>query len=289
MKVFKYSLINAIIAISFFNCSNNIEPVAIADIIDPYTIYEAENISYGDHDKQTFDLYLPANRNADTKIMILVHGGGWSSGDKSDMTVIKTLLTNDFPNMAVVNINYRLADTNNKPFPMQIDDIASVIKYLKVNQTKYSISDRLGFIGTSAGAHLSMLWAYTSDVLQKTDMVCSIVGPSNLTDPNFEIAAELSGELYTFLTLFGETPTDEYLEAASPYHQVSAAAPPTILFYGGQDPLIPISQGADLNNRLETLNVTHEYTLYPNAGHGWDGIDFLDTWNKLNLFINKTM
>ena len=284
MKFLKILSINLLAVITILSCSEKIEPIATADILDTTLEYEELDIVYGDDENQTFDLYLPADRTADTKIIILIHGGGWSAGDKAEMDPLKTLLIQDFPDVAIVNMNYRLADSNNTPYPMQTNDISTVIRYLKTNQIKLSISDQLGFIGASAGGHLALLWAYSFDTLQKTNMVCSIVGPTNLTDPNFALAAEESSELDAFLTLFGEDPTVEYLEEASPLHQVTANAPATILFYGGQDPLIPISQGADLNEKLSKLNVTHEYTLYPEAGHGWTGIEFIDTWTKIKAF-----
>jgi predicted esterase len=61
---------------------------------------------------------------------------------------------------------------------------------------------------------------------------------------------------------------------------------PTILFYGGQDPLIPTNQGTFMRDKLQTLGVTHQFTLYPNGGHGWIRLDLLDTWLKLKVFMN---
>ncbi|MCL5130231.1 alpha/beta hydrolase [Algibacter sp. L4_22] len=289
MKVFKFLSLNLLVLITFLGCSEKIEPIATTNILDTTQVYEEFDVVYGDDENQTFDLYLPANRTLDTKVIILVHGGGWSGGDKTEMDALKTLLIEDFPDVAIANINYRLADSNNKPYPMQTNDISTVVRYLKTNEIKLSISDQLGFIGTSAGGHLSLLWAYSFDTLQKTNMVCSIVGPTNLTDPNYVTAAEESDELATYLNLFGDNLTDEYLQEASPLYQVTANAPATQLFYGGNDPLIPISQGADLNEKLSKLNVTHEYTLYPEAGHGWTGLEFLDTWTKMKAFINTNL
>lgn len=266
-------------------CSNeSIEQEVIVDSLDPSKYYEELNIGYGDDINQKFDLYLPANRTATTKIMILVHGGGWSSGDKSDMNPIKDLIQLDFPDLAIVNINYRLADVNNKPYPMQIEDITSIINHLKEKNSKYIISEDFGFIGTSAGAHLSLLWSYAFDTNKNVDMVCSIVGPTNFTDPAY--LNSTSPELQLLLSLFGEEFSLPFLEEASPFHQLTAQAPPTILFYGGQDPLIPITQGTDLRDKLQNLGVTHEFTLYENEGHGWVGTSLLDTWSKLKVFIN---
>jgi dipeptidyl aminopeptidase/acylaminoacyl peptidase len=92
-------------------------------------------------------------------------------------------------------------------------------------------------------------------------------------------------ELQALLDLYGVDASTAYLEEVSPYHQVTASAPPTILFYGGLDPLVPTTQGTDLRDKLQTLGVTHEFTLYPNAGHGWIGLDLLDTSLKLKAFI----
>jgi dienelactone hydrolase len=68
-------------------------------------------------------------------------------------------------------------------------------------------------------------------------------------------------------------------------YEVTAPAPPTILFYGGQDPLIPSTQETDLRDKLANLRVTHKFTLYPNSGHGWVGLELLDTWTKLKSFM----
>ncbi|MBP0902566.1 alpha/beta hydrolase fold domain-containing protein [Mariniflexile gromovii] len=270
-----------VLSISFFNCENETINNSNNDL-NPSKTYQELNISYGNDTDQIFDLYLPANRTANTKTLILVHGGGWSSGDKVDMDPIKDLIRQDLPNLAIVNINYRLADANNNPYPMQIDDITTIINYLKTNKIKYTISDNFGFIGTSAGGHLALLWSYAFDTQNNIDMVCSIVGPTNLTDPLY--LNNTNAELQAMLDLYGVNAEISFLEEVSPLHRVTATAPPTILFYGAQDPLIPTTQGTNLRDKLENLNVTHQFTLYPYGGHGWIGLDLLDTWIKLKAF-----
>lgn len=264
----------------FMSCSDDNYTIEL--IPEPVAYFEQQNVAYGTQDDQVFDIYLPENRTTATKIMILVHGGGWTSGDKSDMNVIKDLIRQDLPNVAIVNMNYRLADENHLPYPMQIDDITAVVNYLKNNRETYIISDDIAFLGISAGAHLSLLWSYAFDIDNDVEFVASIVGPTNFTDPEY-----LNNEnplLEELLEAYGIEPTIEFLEEVSPYHQVTTSAPPTILFYGGQDPLIPTSQGIDLRNKLETLGVTHQFTLYPNSGHGWIGLELIDTWTKLRAF-----
>jgi acetyl esterase/lipase len=286
MKHLKFLFLNLIVVLFFFNCSKESSEIGgTNEVLDALKYYEELNISYGNDSNQTFDLYLPANRTTNTKTIILIHGGGWTSGDKSDMNVIKDLIRLDLPNLAIANINYRLANQSEKPYPMQIEDITSIINFLKENKAKFTISEKIGFIGTSAGAHLSLLWSYAFDDNKKVNMVCSIVGPTNFTDPAY--LNNTDPALQDMLNLFGINPEISFLEEVSPYHQATETSPPTILFYGGLDPLIPITQGTDLRDKLENLGVTHEFTLYPNAGHGWVGIELLDTWSKLKAFIQS--
>jgi acetyl esterase/lipase len=252
---------------------------------DPLEAYEELNISYGSDSDQVFDLYLPYNRTTDTKTIILVHGGGWTSGDKADMDDVVDIIKSQLPTYAIVNMNYRLADQDNFAYPMQTDDITSVVNFLKDNEDEYVISEDLGFIGASAGAHLSMLWSYVFDDENQTDMVCSIVGPANFTDPAY-LNNPIFQQLFSVLGINNST---DFLEEMSPYHQVTVSAPPTILFYGGQDPLIPTSQGMDMRDRLEELNVTHQFNFYPNEGHGWEGENWIDSVVKLKAFIEVHM
>ncbi len=281
MKTIKYALLLIFVSISLISCSDDSNSESPADET-PLTFRQELNVSYGSDSDQVFDLYLPANRTLNTKVMILVHGGGWTSGDKEDMNPLKDLMLQDLPNIAIVNINYRLADENNAPYPMQIEDITTIVNMLKTNQNDYVISDDIGFLGTSAGAHLSMLWSYAFDTNSDVKMVASIVGPTNFTDPAY--LNNQNPVLQELIDTFGIDTTNTFLEEVSPYHQVTADAPPTILFYGGQDPLIPTSQGVDMEAKLASLGVTHQFTLYPNAGHGWIGLELLDTWTKLKAF-----
>ena len=277
MKTFKITFLLLFISFGIVSCSSDDSQDST-----PLEFRQELNVSYGTDSDQVFDIYLPANRTLDTKVLILVHGGGWTSGDKADMNPLKDLSLQDLPNIAIVNINYRLADSDNQPYPMQIDDITTIVNLLKTNQNDYVISNDIGFLGTSAGAHLSMLWSYAFDTNDDVKMVASIVGPANFTDP-----AYLENEdplLQEIIDTFGIDTSTAYLEEISPYHQATTTSPPTILFYGGQDPLIPTSQGVDMDVKLSELGVTHQFTLYPNAGHGWVGLELLDTWTKLKAF-----
>ena len=281
MKILKFAFLYLIVVLSINSCTDGNNDTSNPSALD---FYQEFNVSYGSDPEQVFDLFLPANRTNQTKVMILIHGGGWISGDKSDMNAFRDYILTQLPDIAIVNINYRLADQNRAPYPMQIDDITSVVEFLRNNMDEYTISDNIGFIGTSAGAHLSLLWSYAFDTQDQVNMVCSIVGPTNFTDPAY--LENTNPDVQGLLDLYSDA-TLTFLEEVSPFHQVTSTAPPTILFYGGMDPLVPTSQGIDMRDKLSELGVTHEFTLYTEEGHGWTGINLIDTSIKLHNFINS--
>ncbi len=265
----------------YFGCSKD-SPEEQTTTTEPEVVdaYEALNVSYGSDANQVFDIYLPENRTNTTKILILIHGGSWVSGDKSDMNTIKTFVSALHPDVGIINMNYTLAGVNNPPVPLQTDDISAVVDYISTNKSSLIVSDDIGFIGVSAGAHLSLLWSYAYDDNDQVDMVCSIVGPANFTDP-----AYYDNLIYQpIYQLFGN-PSIEFLESASPYHRATTTSPPTLLFYGGMDPLVPTSQGVDMDAQLTSLGVTHEFHFYPDEGHGWEGDNLIDTTSKISTYI----
>jgi len=269
-----------VFSLFLFSCSiTDPEP----DPVLPLEYIALSDVAYGSHPRQVYDIYLPAERTSTTKTMILIHGGGWSSGSKVDMNAFRDILREQFPEVAVVNMNYRLAGPNLSPYPMQVDDITSLVDELREKRKEYTIGEDIGFIGASAGGHLALLWSYGYDSRKQVDMVCSIVGPTNLTDEAYLNVSNL--ELEEMLEQFGFDETQ--LMTASPLHRVTSDAPPTVLFYGGQDPLIPNSQGMDLRDRLAELEVPHAFYFYPTEGHGWVGLNLLDSVIKLRAFMRE--
>jgi len=282
MKTLKNLCYLAFIGVLFLSCSN--EDSEISSEPEIIEAYEALDVSYGSDSNQVFDIYLPEGRTENTKVLFLVHGGSWVGGDKEDMNDVRDYVLQNHPSLGIVNMNYTLAGANSPPIPMQTNDISAVVNYITSNKTSLIISDDIGFIGLSAGAHLSLLWSYANDTNNQVDMVCSIVGPTNFTDPAYYNSA--NPVFQSMYILFGN-PSIPFLESASPYHTATTTSPPTLLFYGGQDPLVPNSQGIDLDSQLTNLGVPHEFTFYEEEGHGWYGQNLTDTFNKISNYINQ--
>ncbi len=275
--------------VTTFSCSDSNDTVS-GNVTDASEEIVLLNVEYGLAALQKYDIYLPKNRSSSTtKVFVLIHGGSWVGGDKNDLNTIVSGIQSRFPNYAVVNMNYQLAGIGKSPFPMQLIAIEDVIDHLKSNTYNYHISSNFGFIGTSAGAQLAMLYAYDYDVLSDIKMVCSIVGPTNFTDDNYVLNPDyqqliLGIQLITGVS-FQEDPS--YYENVSPYHVVTTTAPPSILFYGGKDLLVPNSQGIEMHEKLNSLNIINEFTLYEDEGHGWEGAALNDTYTKLEAFITN--
>ena len=283
MKKAIYLFLFSVQIIALSACSADDGEVDIPERPSPAVAEQLNEISYGSDEEQVYDLYLPENRDTETKIIVLVHGGGYTSGDKSDMFAYQEFLKQEIPEVAVANMNYRLADSDNAPYPMQIDDLTEVVADLKDKRVEYQVSDDIGFVGISAGGHLSLLWSYAFDIDNQVNMVCSIVGPTNFLDDAYRNTDD--PVLLEIKNNFNDDP--DFLREVSPLFQATATSPPTILFYGGQDPLIPNSQGIDLDARLTELEVPHEFTFYEEEGHGWTGLNLFDTSEKLTSFIEE--
>lgn len=251
----------------------------------PYS--EIRNETYGPDPAQTFDIYLPAGRSASTtRVMILIHGGAWTSGDKTDLDAYIPLIRNKDASWAIVNINYRLVIGSTNRHPAQINDIQRLIDTIAARQNRYQISSRLGMMGVSAGAHLSMLYAYGYDLPKKIKAVGSIVGPADFTD-----TAYLNNLLFANAAqqLLGFTYTQNpglYTEV-SPALRINTTSAPTAMFYGGLDPLVPNTQHQILKTKLMAAGVPYIYNVYPTEGHGWTGANLQDTIDKLVQFFNQ--
>ncbi|WP_196894475.1 alpha/beta hydrolase [Aureivirga marina] len=274
-------------------CSSDDDTTTVVDnTIDTAEPYSKKNITYGEHSRQKFDLYLPANRTKEsTKTLILVHGGTWLSGNKEDLNDLVPAIQSLLPNYAIATINYRYLSHAEFSFDNMVQDIDSVVNFLIEEDDLYNISQNFGLIGISAGGHLSMLYSFDSKYNENVGFVASIVGPTNFLDENYTNSEDSAiTNLFTLVEIAtGNTPASnpEYFQLSSPFYVVDNAAPPTILFYGDSDELVPTSQSLDLKDKLEDLNITHQHYLYEGQDHSnWSEENLQDVYTKLVAFIN---
>ena len=250
------------------------------------------NASYGSNASQVMDIYLPANRTAtSTKVMVLIHGGGWNTGDKNDPLFAPFVdsIRSRLPDYAVFNINYRLSAKPLNIFPSQEMDVKAAVDFIFSKRNEYAISDKFVFIGASAGAQLAMLQAYKYISTVKAKAVVSFFGPSDLVEMynnpaggNPLISAALADAV-------GKTPAQDLViyTNSSPLNFITTNnAMPTILLHGGLDPLVKPGQSAAVYNKLLSLNIPTQNILYPAGGHGdWNAATYTNAFNNVQAFL----
>ena len=247
------------------------------------------NVSYGTDPAQKMDIYLPAGRTTDTtKMIILVHGGAWLEGDKSDFSSYVTVLKQRLPGYAVVNINYRLASAAGNFFPTQENDMKAAINFLVDKSNQYLISQKIVLLGASAGAHMTLLQAYKYST-PKISAVVNFFGPTDMTSlynsssSNIKLALQL---------LLGGTPTtnSSMYQQSSPVNFIDAQDPPTIIFHGDMDMIVNVSQSTLLKDKLQTAGVINQLTIYPGLGHDvWPSSIMNQTFDKIEAFIKANV
>jgi acetyl esterase/lipase len=248
------------------------------------------DVAYGTDPAQKMDIYLPAGRTtASTKVIIMVHGGGWNQGDKSDFTAYVDTLKKRMPGYAVFNINYRLATGTTNFFPVQEMDVKAAIEFIYSKRDEYKISDKFVLLGASAGGHLVLLQAYKYTSPVKIKAVVDFFGPTDLVDMYNNPPNPLVTVLLQQVT--GGTPATKatLYHDSSPVNYISGQSPPTIILQGGADFVVSPSQSVLLNTALQAAGVTHQYILYPSEGHGWVGNNLVDSFDKIQAFLNANV
>lgn len=226
-----------------------------------------KNIPYGKETEQQMDIYIPESTVKDNDVFMIIHGGGWRGGKKSQLTSFTFDLMKKFPKKIFVNVDYRLASATSFALPDQTDDIKTAMHYL---EKKLKINPKYILLGNSAGGHLSMMYAYKFDKDKKVKAVINIVGPADLNDPGFKNYID-----YTFVEKqlidpkIVETKTT-LMNFGSPVHWISTTSAPTLSYYGMNDQVVPLSQMKILDSALNKNNVYHESYEFNGDHLGWE-------------------
>jgi acetyl esterase/lipase len=243
--------------------------------ITSYTI--TWNMKYGENGRQLFDLHMPVKQPDSLEkqhpavSLVMVHGGGWSLLDKYFITVAVEDFKRRGLNLAIFNVNHRLAGTDGVTYEDMIEDFDLFFKTHKSLKDSLNLSDEILLWGYSSGGHLLMSYAYTHPSDDFVN-IAAIASPTDLTDPHIRTKITDSGRNLTEL-LIGQ-PYDSNPDAyknASPYYLAGRHSTSTSLFYGGNDYLVDKSQGEKLNKVLLEKKVKSEFHLVEDAGHEMDG------------------
>ncbi len=225
-----------------------------------------KDLVYGSNDKVKLDLYQPISLNGHTaEVVILLHGGGWTSGDKSFLTPTVNTLLREGKNLAIVNINYRVDSKAGDLLSLQLADLQNVIRFLNKNAAKYNLrTDNYRLVGFSAGGHIALTYAYrTTETAVKT--VVAISAPTELS-----VKELLDKSLWPNVEkLLGKKYGDsiEVFKNASPFHLANFRSPKTMLIYGQKDVLVSSQQGELLARKLSMMHVPCKFNVLPGETH----------------------
>ena len=227
----------------------------VYDIVDDY--------------KLTLDLYRPQFAEGQLPIVVMIHGGAWTTGDKRDLPSLNEYLA--ARGYVVAAISYQLVPSARFPAPQR--DVSRAIRYLKgLTDTHGVDSERIALVGRSAGGQIALMAAYNSPDSSVRGVV-SLYAPTALrwghANPAKPGIIDSSAVLDAYLGGPPTTHGEKYNEA-EPSHFVNQSAPPTLLIQGLRDEHVSPFHAEFVSARLIEAGVPHFLLRLPWATHGCD-------------------
>lgn len=206
--------------------------------------------------------------------IVFFFGGGWKSGNRSQFLPHAKYFSKR--GLVCFLVDYR-TESKNQTTPFEsLKDAKSAIRFIRTNALKLGI-DKTKIIasGGSAGGHLAAATALIDGYNENTDDLSVSCIPNALVLFNPVIDNGPGGYGY-------ERIGSEY-KNFSPLHNIKSGAPPTILFLGTKDSLIPVETAEYYKMVMEKIGSRCELKLYEGEGHGFFN------YNKLDNFKNTVM
>lgn len=210
------------------------------------------------------DIYEPGEHIGLLPAVILIHGGGWISFDKSTMQTMGMFLARS--GFVAFSVDYRLFHEKENLWPAQLDDVQRAVRWIRANAAKYGVDPQsVGAFGHSAGAQLAALLGMEdtrdnsdpalANYSSKVQAVVDVSGPTDFTTHN-------DPDAVAFLTAFfgGDYAHDAKVwQDASPAFHVAKDVAPFLILQGTQDESVPLAQAQELADRLKQAGATVKF------------------------------
>lgn len=222
------------------------------------------------------DVYEPPDDVRNGAAVLLLHGGSWQNGDRSQLRGYGILLGRE--GYVCVASEYRLVPDHG--WPTQLHDAKAALRWMRGNAAELRIDpDRIVVEGNSAGGHLALLVAGTAGMEELAgpahpgvpDYVAAVIAvyaPTVLTVPRKTVTTD-GGAL--FMASFGEG--DEGLrnaQLASPITHAGPDFPPTLLIHGTADTIVPHRSSVIMYDALAAHDVPVDLHLIAGQPHAFD-------------------
>lgn len=234
-----------------------------------------------DNPRQQLDICLPRKRASDAPlpVIVLIHGGGWSGGDRRVFLgkAIKIAKTGQY---VAATVGYRLS--GEAKWPAQIHDCKAAIRWIRGHARELGIDpDRIGVTGGSAGGHLAMLIGTSGNVPTLdgnlgdcTDQPCHVAcvvnycGPSDLHSPLF-VGEDAKKPDPAVVGLLGGPPADlaDRAKEASPVTYVTRDSPPVLTLHGTKDLRVDFKQAEIIDAAYKKARAASFLVPVIDAGH----------------------
>lgn len=219
----------------------------------------------------SLDFYyaVRAAGSAPAPAVIVIHGGGWDSGDRKQFAEFNRYLARR--GFAVAAIDYRLAPTF--IWPAQAEDTRAAIAYLEAHAKELGLDPRrIVLFGRSAGGQIAEAVAYDHPP-QSVRGVASWYAPADLYFAwRYTREDDLLNSFFLMRQYTGGTPetADANFASASAYLHAGRGSVPTLLAHGQLDALVWHRQSQRLAARLHENNVPCVFLDLPWATHAFD-------------------
>ncbi|MBL68942.1 MAG: peptidase S9 [Verrucomicrobiales bacterium] len=221
--------------------------------------------------------------SASRPAIIFFFGGGWVGGTpKQFETHCRHLASHG---MVAITAEYRVKSRNKTtPFAC-VADGKSAIRFVRTNAGKLGVDPaRIAAGGGSAGGHVASATGNCPGLEEKGEdgVVSSKPNALVLFNPVYDNGPKG----------YGHDRVKTRWKEISPMHNLRKGAPPTIVFLGTQDKLIPVSTGREYDRRMKAIGSRSELHLYDGATHGFfnegrKGDHYADTIKKMDAFLVK--
>lgn len=234
-------------------------------------------VEYGRLECETMDVFIPreAYRRETNGCVLLIHGGSWSGGDKREEELMCRYLASRGYIAATMNYTLRSDDNDSYNVSLVLDEIDMALDRLVNFAAERGITiDKAATSGYSAGAHLSMLYAFSigENAPVEIAFTANMAGPADITyelwgkDRAIRIGEILSGiEITDEMIESGEA--EMILRSVSPVSYVDSKTPPSIFAYGGADTLVLDENGESLKKKFDEFGVKYDYVFFPDSDH----------------------
>lgn len=260
----------------------------------------ANEIAYGADARQTMDLTY-ARGTTPAPVVVMVHGGAFRVGDKSELQVWPELLD---AGIAVVRVNYRLSDS--AKWPAQGDDCLSAVVHLQREGAALGIDpSRIVLLGQSAGAFLAVSTALSLvEVGLSPRGVVSLFGPMDFSTMDEDMKAlgrtpqmgwtDAADSAESQLLGYAVGDKRDAARAMGPVGRLSQLKdplPPILIRHGDADPLIADLQAKRLREAWIASDPTAQvdYKLVPGAGHGGAAFETDPVKAEIVAFLQKVL